>query len=41
MAAWDGIVANYIEELWQDGELKSFANYVVAAIQFFRPAANK
>ena len=31
------MVAEYVEHLWEEGAPKSAANYVVAAIQFYRP----
>eukprot|EP00438_Fugacium_kawagutii_P036421 Skav236206 [mRNA] locus=scaffold98:75695:76507:- [translate_table: standard] len=34
---FDDMVSEYIEHLWEHGEPKSFANYVLAAIQHFRP----
>jgi hypothetical protein len=33
----DQLVAQFVEELWQDGEPKSAASYTVAAVQHFMP----
>ena len=33
----DGLLSDYIEFLWCDGEPKSAANYVVASVQYFLP----
>eukprot|EP00438_Fugacium_kawagutii_P014155 Skav213268 [mRNA] locus=scaffold2944:31681:35312:+ [translate_table: standard] len=35
--AFDDMVAEYIESLWDQGEPKSCANYTLAALQFYRP----
>ena len=34
---FDDMVAEYIEFLWEEGEPKSYANYALASLQFFRP----
>ena len=34
---FDDVVAEYIEFLWESGEPKSYANYTLAGIQFYRP----
>ena len=36
---FDDMVAEYIEELWEAGDPKSYANYTLASIQFYRPEA--
>lgn len=37
LPVFDDMVSEYVEHLWEEGSPKSSANYVVAAIQFFRP----
>ena len=37
LPVFDDMVSEYIEHLWESGAPKSAANYVVAAIQFYRP----
>ena len=37
LPVFDDMVSEYIEHLWESGSPKSAANYVVAAIQFYRP----
>ena len=34
---FDDMVAEYVEHLWECGEPKSYANYALAALQFYRP----
>ena len=34
---FDDMVSEYIESLWEDGEVKSLANYTLAAVQFYKP----
>ena len=34
---FDDMVAEFVEELWEDGEPKPYANYTLASIQFYRP----
>lgn len=34
---FDEMVSEYIEVLWESGDVKSLANYTLAAIQYFRP----
>ena len=36
---FDEWVADYVEQLWEEGSPKSEASYALAAIQFFRPQA--
>jgi integrase len=36
---FDEWVADYVEQLWEEGSPKSDASYALAAIQFFRPQA--
>ena len=33
----DGILSDYIERLWEDGDTKSVASYALAALQFHQP----
>ena len=40
LPVFDDMVSEYIEHLWESGSPKSAANYVVAAIQFYRPETN-
>ena len=37
----DERLSEYIESLWSDGEPKSYANYVVAAVQYFAPECKR
>ena len=37
----DERLSEYIENLWTDGEPKSYANYVVAAVQYFAPECKR
>lgn len=38
---FDDMASDYIEYLWESGEPKSAANYVLAALQYFRPQCKK
>ena len=33
----EDILSNFIEQLWEDGETKTFGSYAIAAVQHFRP----
>ena len=37
----DPLLSEYIENLWQDGEPKSYANYTIASVQFFIPESKR
>lgn len=37
----DPVLADFIESLWCDGEPKSYANYAVAAVQFYVPECKR
>ena len=38
---FDDLAAEYIEFLWETGEPKSYANYTLAAIQYYKPQARQ
>ena len=38
---FDDTVAEYVEFLWESGEPKSYANYTLAAVQYYRPQSKQ
>ena len=37
----DPLLSEFIENLWKDGEPKSYANYTIASVQFFIPESKR